>query len=77
MIFIIAQSQTPPPNIGGTIMNTIHNQETIVKSIKQLFADLLSAQSEGNITDEYKSSVGEALSLAYKAATKNYPGNKR
>ena len=58
-------------------MNETHNQESIIKAMDKLFADLLSAWSEGNVTDEYKSAVGEAISLAYKAATKNYPGNKR
>ena len=57
-------------------MNTIHNQESIIKAMDQLFSDLISAQAEGNITDEYKSAVGEALAKAYNVAV-NYPGNKR
>lgn len=56
---------------------TPHNQESIIKAINQLFADLTSAWAEGNVTDDYMSSVGEALSLALQEATKNYPGNKR
>ncbi len=52
-------------------------QETIIKELDKIFSDLLSAWAEGNVTDDYKSSVGEALSLAYREATKNYPGNKR
>ena len=52
-------------------------QESIIKSINQIFADLISAWAEGNVTDDYMSSVGEALKTAYKEAVKNYPANKR
>ena len=66
------------PQHGGANMDAhTHNQETIIRSINQIFADLLSAQTEGNITDEYKDSVSEALRKAYNEAIKNYPGNKR
>ena len=58
-------------------MNTIHNQESIIKAMDQLFSDLISAWAEGNVTDEYKSSVGEALKKAYNESVRNYPGNKR
>ena len=58
-------------------MNTIHNQESIIKAMDQLFSDLISAWAEGNVTDDYKSSVCEELRKAYAVAVKNYPGNKR
>ena len=54
-----------------------HTQDTIIEAINVAFADLLSAWAEGNVTDDYKSSVCEALSKAYAEAVRNYPGNKR
>ena len=54
-----------------------HTQETIIKSINAAFADILSAWSEGNVTDDYKEAVSEALRKAYNESVKNYPGNKR
>ena len=52
-------------------------QENIIHKLDSLFADLTSAWAQGNVCDEYRQAVSEALSKAYAEAVRNYQCNKR
>lgn len=54
-----------------------HNQETIIVAIQKIFADLLSAKTNENISREYYEKVADALYEAYVIAVQNDPRNKR
>ena len=51
-------------------------QTDIIQGIDKVFANITTAWAQGNITDEYREAVSEALNKAYKEAIKNVKGNK-
>ena len=54
-----------------------YSQKDVIDMINKALADLTSAWAEGNVTEEYRDKVGEALSKAHAEAVRFTPGNKR